>query len=327
MNPRPSRSSSRPSPTTSADEDIGDLRPVLYDTRQFNRLHTVSVNALGPARAARRAAGGDDVPAPAAAGPPRRRRVRHPRLLLPPRRGSSDGPLLGRHRARGRQGQRSRRPHLPPGPGLAGPAADGRRRPPLDVPAAADRQGRRAGARRAGRRRRLRVRRRRRLRGGQLVARLNRFKIRVKVDVEPLPWRVLCVFGGDDVVGPDPSRRPACARGPRPSSRPSASPTAGRRWASRSSPARRSPAETGVVDVAVDFRKGCYPGQELVERMDSRGATAPRSLRVLDVADGARPGDPIEHDGQRVGVLTSVAGGRRPRLRQARRRRRPRADH
>ena len=40
--------------------------------------------------------------------------------------------------------------------------------------------------------------------GDELVARLNRFKIRVKVDVEALPWRVLCVVGGRDIVGPDP---------------------------------------------------------------------------------------------------------------------------
>ena len=43
------------------------------------------------------------------------------------------------------------------------------------------------------------------------------------------------------------------------------------------------PAETGVTAVAVSFTKGCYPGQELVERMDSRGAVAPRSLRVVDL--------------------------------------------
>ena len=47
-------------------------------------------------------------------------------------------------------------------------------------------------------------------------------------------------------------------------------------------PGETIPAETGVVPVAVDFKKGCYPGQELVERMDSRGASAPRRLRVLD---------------------------------------------
>ncbi len=75
-------------------------------------------------------------------------------------------------------------------------------------------------------------------------------------------------------------------------------------------PGETIPGETGVSDVAVDFRKGCYPGQELVERMDSRGATAPRRLRVLDVADGAAPGDPIVVDGVEVGRLTSVAGTR-----------------
>ena len=44
--------------------------------------------------------------------------------------------------------------------------------------------------------------------------------------------------------------------------------------------------------------------------MDSRGADAPRRLRILDVADGAAVGDPIEVDGQAVGTLTTVAGRR-----------------
>ncbi len=71
------------------------------------------------------------------------------------------------------------------------------------------------------------------------------------------------------------------------------------------------PAETGLNAVAVDFKKGCYPGQELVERMDSRAAVAPRSLRRLDVAEGAAAGDPIvDADGNEVGVLTTVSGTR-----------------
>ena len=41
------------------------------------------------------------------------------------------------------------------------------------------------------------------------------------------------------------------------------------------------PAESGLTDVCVSFTKGCYPGQELVERMDSRGSTAPRRLMRL----------------------------------------------
>ncbi|CAN5766019.1 folate-binding protein YgfZ [soil metagenome] len=73
-------------------------------------------------------------------------------------------------------------------------------------------------------------------------------------------------------------------------------------------PGERLPAELGVSSVAVNFKKGCYPGQELVERMDSRGAQAPRQLRRLAVDEGASAGDPIEVDGAELGRLTSVAG-------------------
>jgi hypothetical protein len=121
--------------------------------------------------------------------------------------------------------------------------------------------------------------------GEALVARLNRFKIRVKVAVEPLA----------PTTAPDDPEADRIAAG---------WPAMGREIV----PGETIPAETGVTAVAVDFKKGCYPGQELVERMDSRGASAPRQLRILDVAPGAAPGDPIEHDGQQVGVLTSVAG-------------------
>ena len=51
------------------------------------------------------------------------------------------------------------------------------------------------------------------------------------------------------------------------------------------------PAEAGqwVVDASVSFTKGCFTGQELVARIDSRGGNVPRHLRILDV-DGARAG-------------------------------------
>jgi len=68
------------------------------------------------------------------------------------------------------------------------------------------------------------------------------------------------------------------------------------------------PAETGVVDVAVSFTKGCYPGQELVERMDSRGSTAPRRLCRVICAPGVQVGDEVVADGETVGVYTTVVG-------------------
>lgn len=73
-------------------------------------------------------------------------------------------------------------------------------------------------------------------------------------------------------------------------------------------PGETIPGGTGLTGIAVDFRKGCYPGQELVERMDSRAAEAPRSLRRLTVAAGALPGDPIVDGDDEVGTITSVAG-------------------
>ena len=74
-------------------------------------------------------------------------------------------------------------------------------------------------------------------------------------------------------------------------------------------PGETIPAVTGVVGLAVSFTKGCYPGQELVERMDSRGADAPRTLRILDV-DGAEVGDEVlDAAGDVVGSITSVAPG------------------
>jgi folate-binding protein YgfZ len=127
--------------------------------------------------------------------------------------------------------------------------------------------------------------------GDALLARLNRFRIRVDVDVEPLSPTTV----GEGAAAEIEAARIEAA------------------WPAMGAeivPGETIPAETGITDVAVDFRKGCYPGQELVERMDSRGASAPRQLRVLDVADGAAPGDPIVVDGAEVGRLTSVAGNR-----------------
>ncbi|MFM2184136.1 MAG: hypothetical protein RJB61_2430, partial [Actinomycetota bacterium] len=75
-------------------------------------------------------------------------------------------------------------------------------------------------------------------------------------------------------------------------------------------PGETVPAETGVVSLAVSFTKGCYPGQELVERMDSRGAAAPWRRETVYVGLGAMPGDVLERDGAAIGSLTSVLGNR-----------------
>ena len=65
------------------------------------------------------------------------------------------------------------------------------------------------------------------------------------------------------------------------------------------------PASTGVTQVAVSFTKGCYPGQELVERMDSRGSNAPVALRVLP-AGVYQAGETVQDNGVDIGTITSV---------------------
>lgn len=70
------------------------------------------------------------------------------------------------------------------------------------------------------------------------------------------------------------------------------------------------PATVGqwVIDASVSFTKGCYTGQELVARIDSRGGNVPRHLVGLIVA-GEPPaaGTPIVVDGAEVGSVTSAA--------------------
>jgi folate-binding protein YgfZ len=73
------------------------------------------------------------------------------------------------------------------------------------------------------------------------------------------------------------------------------------------------PAEAGtwLIDHAVSFTKGCYVGQELVARVDSRGSNTPRRLRRLRPADGStlERGAEIVLDGSMVGRVTSAASG------------------
>jgi folate-binding protein YgfZ len=70
------------------------------------------------------------------------------------------------------------------------------------------------------------------------------------------------------------------------------------------------PAEAGqwLIDTSVSFTKGCYTGQELVARIDSRGGNVPRPLRGLRI-DGAAvdAGAEVVADGAVVGAVTSSA--------------------
>ncbi len=72
------------------------------------------------------------------------------------------------------------------------------------------------------------------------------------------------------------------------------------------------PGEVGAwaIERAVSFTKGCYTGQELVARIDSRGGNVPRPLRGVVAVDGSalHAGSEIVVDGRPAGRLTSAAG-------------------
>ena len=176
--------------------------------------------------------------------------------------------------------------------------------------------------------------------GDAVAARLARFKLRVKVDVGPLPWRCVAVRGPDAAVPPVAPTRPDRAAGALFAyswngvsgfdvlgDDPVA--PAGVRVCSQAAweavrveagiPAmgseldeRTIPAEAGLNDRAVSFTKGCYTGQELVARLDARGNRVARLLRGLVLAgDGVDPGAlvgaAVVAEGRDVGVVTSAA--------------------
>ncbi len=75
------------------------------------------------------------------------------------------------------------------------------------------------------------------------------------------------------------------------------------------------PAEAGqwLIDASVSFTKGCYTGQELVARVDSRGGNTPRHLRGLLLSDvggsmtAPESGTAVLFDGVERAVVTSSA--------------------
>lgn len=162
--------------------------------------------------------------------------------------------------------------------------------------------------------------------GEAMVARLNRFKIRVKAEITDLPWHCIAVRGvvagdvagdvaglaswgeGVDLLGESPSAPPEARAGSADDLLAARVAAAWPAMGSEIVPGETIPGETGVVAVAVNFTKGCYPGQELVERMDSRGAAPPKSLQSVTVAEGTAVGDAYTIDGAEVGVVTSVCG-------------------
>lgn len=152
--------------------------------------------------------------------------------------------------------------------------------------------------------------------GEHVAARLARFKLRTKVELAVMAdWKLVGLRGpaaaaaapapGDGVVAVVDASWPGLPGvdllGPS-AEAPSGLPTVGDAdWQAARIEAgvpvmgaelteRTIPAETGLIERTVSFTKGCYTGQELVARIDSRGSNVPRLLRGVRLDGPAEPG-------------------------------------
>lgn len=174
--------------------------------------------------------------------------------------------------------------------------------------------------------------------GQAVITRLNRFKLRTNCDLElQAGWRCLAVRGpaatperavelleasgaeysadagwpglaGFDLFGPAlvvPTGLRECGLDAYEAVRVEAGVPAMGRELDEST----IPAEAPIVDRSVSFTKGCYTGQELVARIDSRGNRVPRRLVGIVVATNVLPpvGATLMVDGDDVGWITSTA--------------------
>ena len=157
-----------------------------------------------------------------------------------------------------------------------------------------------------------------------LAQRLTRFRLRAKVDVQPVPLRVHAAWGGTapeaGVAAADPRTSDAGWRvlaGTSLAANATAEDWDRHRLAlglpdgSRDMEAEKTTLlEAGFDELhGVSWTKGCYMGQELTARTKYRGLLKRRLVPVR--IDGPAPsaGTPVLHDGMEVGTMRSAVTG------------------
>jgi len=164
----------------------------------------------------------------------------------------------------------------------------------------------------------------------EVLTRLNRFKLRTDIDISLAPWSSVTIVGpgADDLVvdGVEHDMITSWAGVPvRDIFGSSLGDVAGDELTSDEFQALRIeagvpkmgvelnestiPAAAGIVEQSVSFTKGCYTGQELVARIDSRGNNVPkRLLSVVLAGDAVPPADsPVVAGDATLGAITSAS--------------------
>ena len=172
--------------------------------------------------------------------------------------------------------------------------------------------------------------------GEALASGLNRFKIRVKVDVREVPVSALALRGvhpPTDIASGEPVQFVAVDWADVPAfdaigseatiatlSSAVDAPLFGADEYERArveagvprqgfdTDERTIPQEAGLELVAVSFTKGCFVGQELVCRIDSRGRVNRNLRRLRSVAGTFSRGETVAVEGREMGEVTSASG-------------------
>lgn len=169
-------------------------------------------------------------------------------------------------------------------------------------------------------------------RGEELVKRLTRYRIRVDVEIEFESVPIYLIVGGTNgfggrfeteggVIRADLSwtslYRQIQIGGPAPELPPAEQEELDAVRISDGIPIvgidldeKTIPQEAGVVAESVSFEKGCFLGQELVARLDSRGGRVNRHLRILDSDSPLNVGTTLTSGTKEVGTVTSASGTR-----------------
>ena len=161
--------------------------------------------------------------------------------------------------------------------------------------------------------------------GESMIASLARFKLRTKVEFEPVDFVVVTAFGDGardassgaiivdglipgsvDLIGESPVVAGASEMSLHDFERRRVGSAFPKMGVDISEGA--IPNESGLVERAVSFTKGCYRGQELVERIHARGGN--RQMLQPLVLDGEASQGAVVRVGERdVGRVTSIAAG------------------
>jgi len=129
----------------------------------------------------------------------------------------------------------------------------------------------------------------------ELLNRLQRFLLRTNATIAPVEYAIDAPLAWPGLTDPNDERQRILIGFPR----------LGAELTDETIPGEAGPT---FVEHTVSFTKGCYTGQELVARIESRGGNVPRPIRVLTSDEEMSIGAEVRWGDEVVGTVTSAVG-------------------